>query len=119
MVLQISNTGIKDLFPKWFSDISSSLDYLNVSHNKLSGVLPKSLRITSKMDLIVWDFSFNNLSGSLPLFSGDAYALPPSNMFSGTLSSLCAMSLVSLYYLDLSSNLLAEPLSDCWEKFQI
>lgn len=68
VVLQISNTGIKDLFPKWFSDISSSLDYLNVSHNKLSGVLPKSLQSIKGEDPSIWDFSFNNLFGPLPHF---------------------------------------------------
>ncbi|XP_061367785.1 receptor-like protein 35 [Gastrolobium bilobum] len=40
--LEISNSGISDSFPQWFWDQSSSLFYLNASHNKLSGILPKS-----------------------------------------------------------------------------
>ncbi|KAG5023580.1 hypothetical protein JHK85_019922 [Glycine max] len=39
-------------------------------------------------------------------------------MFSGSLSSLCAISPVSLAFLDLSSNILAGSLPDCWEKFK-
>ncbi|RDX70901.1 LRR receptor-like serine/threonine-protein kinase GSO1, partial [Mucuna pruriens] len=119
LVLQISNSGIKDSFPKWFWDISSSLEYLNVSHNKLSGVLPRSLRSIKGKDLIVCDFSFNNFSGPLPHFAlAQSALLLSNNMFSGSLSSFCAMSPMSLTYLDLSSNLLAGSLLDCWEKFQ-
>ncbi|XP_027340817.1 receptor-like protein EIX1, partial [Abrus precatorius] len=40
--LQMSNSSILDTFPKWFWDLSSQLSYLNVSHNKLSGALPKT-----------------------------------------------------------------------------
>ncbi|XP_027339767.1 receptor-like protein EIX2 [Abrus precatorius] len=39
-------------------------------------------------------------------------------MFSGSISSFCASSPVALSYLDLSSNLLEGPLSDCWGKFK-
>ena len=122
-VLQISNTGIKDSFPKWFWNISSTLSYLNVSHNKLSGVLPKSsesIKTEHTRDRNnILDFSFNNLSGSLPIFSSNLYVLLLSNnMFSGSLSSLCAISPVSLAFLDLSSNILAGSLPDCWEKFK-
>ncbi|XP_058768844.1 receptor-like protein EIX1 [Vicia villosa] len=38
--LDISSTGISDSFPKWFWNLSSTLQYLNVSHNKLNGPLP-------------------------------------------------------------------------------
>ncbi|XP_020234250.1 receptor-like protein EIX1 [Cajanus cajan] len=115
LVLQISNTSIMDTFPKWFGDISSSLSYLNVSHNKLSGVLPSiKTGLMSK-----WDFRFNNLSGSLPLFPPNVYSLFLSNnMFSGSVSSICSMSPMFLTYLDLSSNLLAGPLPNCWDKFK-
>jgi Leucine-rich repeat (LRR) protein len=42
MSLDISNTGISDSFPNWFWNLSSTFQYLNVSHNKLEGPLPKS-----------------------------------------------------------------------------
>ncbi|TKY50134.1 Receptor protein 12 [Spatholobus suberectus] len=115
-VLQISYTGIIDSLPIWFWDTTSSLLYLNVSHNKLSGVLPKSL---PSMKAILWDLSFNNLSGPLPPFPPKLYGIFLSNnMFSGFVSSFCAMPPMDLVYLDLSSNLLAGPLQNCWEKFQ-
>lgn len=47
-VLQIPDTGIMDLFPEWFLDISPSLSYLNVSDNKLSGVLPNHCQVKNR-----------------------------------------------------------------------
>ncbi|XP_061355143.1 receptor-like protein EIX2 isoform X2 [Gastrolobium bilobum] len=116
--LKISNSGISDSFPQWFWNQSLSLKYLNVSHNKLSGVLPKSLQ--NMEILITWDFSFNNLIGSLPSFPNSTETLILSNnMFSGSLSCFCENSpMMELTILDLSSNLLAGPLSDCWGRFQ-
>ncbi|XP_061357900.1 receptor-like protein EIX1 isoform X2 [Gastrolobium bilobum] len=117
--LEIYNSGISDLFPQWFWDLSSGLVYLNVSHNRLSGVLPKSLPISRESTFPrAWDFSFNNLIGSLPSFPESINILVLSNnMFSESLSSFCAMPPRDLTILDLSSNLLAGPLSDCWGEF--
>ncbi|RHN50274.1 putative non-specific serine/threonine protein kinase [Medicago truncatula] len=118
--LNISNCGISDSFPKWFWNLSSSLRYLNVSHNKLNGPLPKSLpSLNVNYDHFrVWDFSFNNLNGLLPPFPKLDALFLSNNMFTGSLSSLCTSSSHSLRYLDLSCNLLAGKLSDCWKKFQ-
>ncbi|KAK2366068.1 receptor protein EIX2 [Trifolium repens] len=120
MSLDFSNTGISDSFPKWFWNLSSSFQYLNVSHNKLEGPLPKSFPSMSVNDNnYAWDFSLNSLNGSLPHFPGSLNALFLSNnMFTGSLSSFCTSSSLNLRYLDLSNNLLAAKLSDCWEKFQ-
>ncbi|KEH16824.1 leucine-rich receptor-like kinase family protein, putative [Medicago truncatula] len=118
--LNISNCGISDSFPKWFGNLSSSLTYLDISHNKLNGPLPKSLQSLNVNydDIWVWDFSFNNLNGSVPPFP-KLYALFLSNnMFTGSLSSFCTSSSQNLIHLDLSSNMLVGPLPDCWEKFQ-
>ncbi|KAJ1413970.1 Leucine-rich repeat [Sesbania bispinosa] len=113
-VVDISNSNISDSFPEWFWNLS--FYDLNVSHNKISGHLPRSLKNMKTMG--TWDFSFNNLSGPLPPFP-ELYALFLSNnMFSGSLSSYCASSPLSLTYLDLSSNSLVGSLSNCWGKFQ-
>ncbi|CAL0299092.1 unnamed protein product [Lupinus luteus] len=78
--LQISNNGISDYFPEWFWDLTSSLTYLNVSHNKLHGALPKSiLSMEVGSSEIRWDFSFNNLSGQLPSFPPQLTLLSVSN----------------------------------------
>ncbi|XP_027358894.1 receptor-like protein EIX1, partial [Abrus precatorius] len=45
-VLDISRSGISDSLPNWFWNLSSSLSYLNVSHNKISGAFPLSLPST-------------------------------------------------------------------------
>jgi len=121
--LDISNSGISDSFPKWFWNFSSGLEYLNVSHNTLSGPLPKSFPSTKvKYDIYdfgyVWDFSFNNLNGSLPPFPILHSLFLSNNMFTESLSSFCMSSSRTLVYLDLSSNLLVGKLPDCWEKFQ-
>ncbi|RDX74261.1 Receptor-like protein 12, partial [Mucuna pruriens] len=92
VALQISNTSIKGMFPKWLWGISSSLEYLNVSHNKLNGVLPKPLSSIKGTYFSTWDFSFNNFSGPLPPFPELNALLVSNNMFSGSLSSFCAMS---------------------------
>ncbi|RHN50275.1 putative non-specific serine/threonine protein kinase [Medicago truncatula] len=118
--LNISNCGISDSFPKWFWNLSSSLTHLDVSHNKLKGPLPKSLPSSKINDhyIRVWDFSSNNLNGSLPPFPKLEGLFLSNNMFTGSLSSFCTSSSHSLSYLDLSCNLLVGKLSDCWKKFQ-
>ncbi|RHN50290.1 putative non-specific serine/threonine protein kinase [Medicago truncatula] len=121
--LEISNSGISDSFPKWFWNLSSSLQYLNVSHNKLHGHLPKyfpSLKVKDYFfsQKVVWDFSFNNLNGSLPPFPKLHSLFLSNNMLIGSLSSFCTSLSHNLIYLDLSSNFLAGKLSDCWGKFQ-
>ncbi|WJX70718.1 hypothetical protein P8452_54794 [Trifolium repens] len=119
--LDISHTGISDSFPKWFWKQSPSLGYLNVSYNKLNGPLPKSFPSTEKYDEDsdhVWDFSYNNLDGSLPPFPELGALFLSNNMFTGSLSTFCTSASQRLVFLDLSSNLLAGKLSDCWEKFE-
>ncbi|XP_019428774.1 PREDICTED: LRR receptor-like serine/threonine-protein kinase GSO2 isoform X2 [Lupinus angustifolius] len=120
MLLQISNNGISDYFPEWFWELTPSLAYLNVSHNKLSGVLPKSiLNMENGLSEVAWDFSFNNFSGPLPSFPPQLTLLSVSNnMFSRSISSLCETSYQNLAYLDLSSNSLSGRLLDCWGQFQ-
>jgi len=123
MDLDISNCGISDSFPKWFWKLSLSLQYLNVSHNLLKGMFPKSFTKTKVYydydhEWDVWDFSFNNLSGSLPAFPELRGLFLSNNMFIGSLSSFCTSSSQSLLHLDISSNLLEGQLSDCWGKFQ-
>ncbi|KAK2366066.1 receptor protein EIX2 [Trifolium repens] len=68
MSLDISNTGISDSFPKWFWNLSSTFQYLNVSHNKLEGPLPKSfprLNALFLSNLSYLDLSNNLLAGKL------------------------------------------------------
>ncbi|KAK4268204.1 hypothetical protein QN277_024890 [Acacia crassicarpa] len=111
-MLEISNASIFDSIPQWLW--LNSFRYLNISHNKLYGELPKSVLT---IEGYTWDLTFNHLSGALPHFPPYATALLLSNnMFSGNISSICETFHDGLYYLDISSNFLSGKLPNCWEQ---
>lgn len=114
-VLDISNSGIYDVFPNWFWNITLNLESLNISNNQITGTIPNSsveLSPYCHMDL-----SSNSLEGSIPAFIFIAGWLDLSkNKFSGSISSLCEVSSGASSYLDLSNNLLSDGLPNCWEK---
>ncbi|XP_028786513.1 receptor-like protein EIX2, partial [Neltuma alba] len=111
--LDISDGSISDSIPEWIW-LFPYLSFLNISHNQIYGELPKSLPKSG----IVWDFSFNNLSGAIPQFSQEVRVLFLSNnMFSGSISSLCATLQSRLHHLDMSSNLLSGKLPHRWSQF--
>ncbi|KAK7266647.1 hypothetical protein RIF29_19296 [Crotalaria pallida] len=118
--LQISNTGISGSPPKWFWDLTPRLIYLNVSHNKLSGALPKLIpHIDFHIPEAEWDLSFNNFSGLLPKFLPSLGLLSVSNnIFSGSISSFCVTPFPILTYIDLSNNFLEGQLPNCWGQIQ-
>ncbi|XP_028795708.1 receptor-like protein EIX2 [Neltuma alba] len=111
--LEISDASISDSIPQWLW--LSSFNYLNLSHNKLYGELPKSIL---KFYHYVLDLSFNNLSSPIPDLPTSAMALVLSNsMFLGTLSFICATAQGSVYQLDISCNFLSGKLPDCGDNF--
>ncbi|KAF7088040.1 hypothetical protein CFC21_091193 [Triticum aestivum] len=131
--LDISNTSINDMVPGWFWIAASSVEYLNIRNNQITGFLPSSMEFmrAEVMDfssnqlggpipklpitLIDLDLSRNNLVGPLPLDFG-APGLEKlflyNNMISGAIpSSLCKLR--SLRSLDLSRNNLNGSIADC------
>ncbi|KAI9091614.1 hypothetical protein K1719_028057 [Acacia pycnantha] len=111
--LDISSCSISDSIPEWIW-LLPSLYFLNISHNKIHGELPRSL---PKLGM-VFDSSFNNLSGPIPQFSlAIAVLLLSNNRFSGSISSLCPTLQSQLIHLDMSSNLLIGKLPHCWRQF--
>jgi Leucine-rich repeat (LRR) protein len=83
--LDISNTGISDVFPLSFWNLSSQLGYLNLSHNLIYGEIPNSPEILSTSSVI--DLSSNHFKGPLPCISSDVIVLDLSNnSFSGSIS---------------------------------
>lgn len=81
--LDISNTSINDMVPDWFWIAASSVAYLSIRSNQITGVLPSTMEFMRGQ---VMDFSSNQLDGPIP-------KLP-----------------ISLTYLDLSQNNVVGPL---------
>jgi Leucine-rich repeat (LRR) protein len=62
--LDISDAGIVDNLPDWFWSVFSNVIYLNISFNKISGMLPGTLEFMSSA--VIFDLNSNNLTGTLP-----------------------------------------------------
>ncbi|CAM0879631.1 unnamed protein product [Alopecurus aequalis] len=131
--LDISNTSISDMVPDWFWVSASSVYYLNVRDNQITGVLPSTMEF---MEGIITDFSSNLLSGPIPKLPINLTNLDLSrnnlvgplpldigatgletlvlfgNHISGAIPSyLCKLQ--SLTLLDISENNLTGPAPDC------
>ncbi|KAM7489894.1 hypothetical protein LguiB_027378 [Lonicera macranthoides] len=111
--LDISSTIISDTIPHWFWDLSPNLEYLNLSSNKIHGMLPDLSLKLFELDRI--DLGFNRFKGPIPLFPRNmSYLNLSKNMFSGSIISLCAIVTKFLKFLDFSDNLLSGEVPDCW-----
>lgn len=100
---------------RFLPQISDSIKYLNLSHNRLTGSLVSEAELQVFENLKVLDLSYNQLSGELPGFNFvyDLQVLKLShNSFSGFIPNglLKGDSLV-LAELDLSANNLSGPIS--------
>ncbi|XP_075481247.1 receptor-like protein EIX2 [Primulina tabacum] len=106
--VDISNAQISDTATNIEWNSSICFQDLNMSYNKISGILPNfSCPSLSSLDL-----SYNEFSGSLPLLSQDLEFLNLGrNKFSGTLINTCASS--GLLMLDLADNQLSGNLPNC------
>ncbi|XAR53576.1 hypothetical protein NMG60_11022188 [Bertholletia excelsa] len=115
-VLDIFSTKISGNLPSWFWDLPPNVDYLNVSYNQISGIVPD---LSSKFHGFPgMDLSFNQFTGPIPLFPSNVTFLNFSkNKFVGSLAFLCTITGEQLGYLDLSSNLLSGELPECWVQF--
>nr|QEZ88181.1 disease resistance family protein /LRR family protein 2 [Populus tomentosa] len=118
MNLDISNTGISDTIPNWFWNLSNSnLETLDLSRNKMSGILPNFSSKYSKLHNI--DLSFNQFEGPRPFFS--SYTLLDLNLsnnkFSGPATFPCNMGSGIIGFLDLSNNMLTGWIPDCLMNF--
>ncbi|KAM7486973.1 hypothetical protein LguiA_002982 [Lonicera macranthoides] len=112
-ILHMSGAGISGTVPNWFWDFSPKLMYLNISNNQIDGMLPDLSRKFIKLDRI--DLSSNRFKGLIPLVPHNMSSLNLSNnMFSGSITSLCAIVTEFLGFLDLSDNLLSGEIPDCW-----
>ncbi|WJZ95559.1 hypothetical protein VitviT2T_014322 [Vitis vinifera] len=100
--LDFSNTSISSPIPNWFWNLSSNLDFLNLSLNHLHGQLPNPLNV-SQYALI--DFSSNLFEGPIPLPTKTIESLYFSNNnFSGPIPPSIGESIASSRVLSLSGN---------------
>ncbi|GKV45914.1 hypothetical protein SLEP1_g52940 [Rubroshorea leprosula] len=123
-VLNISATGISNSIPIWFGKLPSMARVIDLSSNQVSGILPNlSRNFSSDSYALGINLSGNHLEGPLPSFPANTTHINLSkNRFNGSISSLCAMTSMSLEFLDLSSNQLSGELPDCmmhWSSLQI
>ncbi|XP_047949629.1 receptor-like protein EIX1 [Salvia hispanica] len=110
--LDLSGANITDEAPIWLWNMSSSLHYLYLYENQISGTVPN----ISSMSIWCMDLSYNQFSGHIPSFPAYAYVvLLSGNMFSGSISSICKTLQENLNYLDLSNNQLEGEVPNCWE----
>ncbi|KAK2639186.1 hypothetical protein Ddye_026981 [Dipteronia dyeriana] len=92
--LDLSGTGITDTIPKTLWDSLSKFRVLNLSHNQFYGEFPG---LTEVDNLISFDLSFNNLSGSISHF-----------ICNGTSEFML------LQILNLGDNFFSGEIPDCW-----
>ncbi|GKV21724.1 hypothetical protein SLEP1_g31678 [Rubroshorea leprosula] len=121
MILDISRNEISDSIPDWFWEISSGADQINISSNRIYGILPYFSMKFSGYPLK--DLSHNKLEGPLPLFPANMSSLSLfNNGFSGNISSLCSVTGNTFQLLDISFNQLSGELPDCmasWSNLKI
>ncbi|KAL2505557.1 disease resistance family protein/LRR family protein [Abeliophyllum distichum] len=108
--LDMSFASISDTLPNWLWSVPH-LESLNLSHNNIGGRIPDFLPA-----LYFFDFSYNNLSGPIPLSAFNSMEVQLSkNMFSGSISHICRIpDNFVIRILDLSDNQLSGELPDCW-----
>ncbi|GAU35561.1 hypothetical protein TSUD_384090 [Trifolium subterraneum] len=103
--ITLENAGILGEIPNWLYNISSQIRILDLSHNKISGYLPKKMNFTSSNYPRV-DFSHNYLKGSVQIWSGLHALYLRNNSLSGTLPINIVEEMSRLEELDISHNCL-------------
>ncbi|RVW98123.1 LRR receptor-like serine/threonine-protein kinase GSO1 [Vitis vinifera] len=91
MEIDISNSEISDAIPDWFWNLTSIANTFNISNNQITGTLPN---LSSNFDYPLYiDMSSNFLESSIPRLPSSLSLLDLSNnKFSGSISTLCAVS---------------------------
>ncbi|CAL9087183.1 unnamed protein product [Musa textilis] len=137
--LHMSDVNISDSIPDWFWNFSSSLEFIDLSHNGIRGMLP-DLSELADSNLTYVDLSCNLLEGTVPQFPKSiSYLFLSNNSLSGLIPPGIHKTMPKLQYLflsmnnlsgsiplflcnleeliglDLSNNHLSGELPDCWK----
>ncbi|CAN6569158.1 unnamed protein product [Malus baccata var. baccata] len=112
--LRLSCTGISSTVPTWFWNLTSQVQYLNLSHNQLYGQIQNI--VASPMSVV--DLSSNHFTGALPIVPTSLSFLDLSNSsFSGSVFHFFCdrpNEPKQLFFLHLGNNLLTGKVPDCW-----
>ncbi|XP_068315311.1 receptor-like protein EIX1 [Pyrus communis] len=115
-VLSLSGTQISSTIPTWFWNLTSQVEYLNLSHNQLYGQIQNIVAL-SKVDL-----SSNHFTGALPIVPTSLFWLDLSDSsFSGSVFHFfCDRpdETKGLFVLHLGNNFLTGKVPDCWMSWQ-
>ncbi|XP_072952025.1 receptor-like protein EIX2 [Typha angustifolia] len=110
--LAMANSGIVDRLPDWFWNVISSVEYLDLSLNQISGVLPSTLEFLSVANEI--NLNSNRFQGGVPQLPRSLWLLDLSNnSITGTIPLSMCNQVQSLGILDLSHNRLSGQLPQC------
>ncbi|XP_027922800.1 receptor-like protein EIX2 [Vigna unguiculata] len=117
--LDISNSKILDVVPRWFwaKLASGNVGSIDISNNSLHGIIPN---FSGKNIIGFLSLASNQFEGPIPPFlRGSIFLDLSNNNFSDSHSFLCASGLEeTLYQLDLSHNHLSGQIPDCWSHFK-
>ncbi|KAI3748948.1 hypothetical protein L6452_12407 [Arctium lappa] len=116
--LDIADANISDPMPDWFWTTFSSIEFLNLSHNRIQGKLTQDLGFLSTKAVV--DLSHNFFEGQLP----GSFNLPDiefldlsTNHLSGSLEKFLCPRIQEprqLKLLNLANNNLTGVIPDCW-----
>ncbi|KAL6861504.1 hypothetical protein ACP4OV_017204 [Aristida adscensionis] len=96
--IDISNAGIIDSFPDWFSNVFSSAFFMNMSYNQINGSLPTNMQLMSTMEQVY--LSSNQITGQIPPLPPNLTTLDISmNSLSGPLPSSFGVPNLELLFL--------------------
>ncbi|KAK2639691.1 hypothetical protein Ddye_027486 [Dipteronia dyeriana] len=117
--LDMSNAKISDVIPNWLWKSLSQFTSLNLSHNQIHGEIP---HLADQRDIDLLDLSSNKLSGLLPPISFDVNALYLSNnALSGSISQFLCFGMnnsKTTEILNLENNFFSGELPNCWMNWQ-
>ncbi|XP_014522466.1 probable leucine-rich repeat receptor-like protein kinase At1g35710 [Vigna radiata var. radiata] len=117
--LDISNSGISGVVPKWFWTKFGLSNWMsiNISCNNLQGTIP-NLPIENHYSSL--SLQSNQFEGHVPSFlQGSIFLDLSNNKFTNFFSFLCSNDVAeSLYQLDLSNNKFSGQIPNCWTHFK-
>ncbi|THG01990.1 receptor-like protein EIX2 [Camellia sinensis] len=106
--ISLTNVSILDTMPDWLWKLSPQLDWLDLSHNQVNGLLPNTLQFRA---FALVDLSFSRLTGQFPLWHNLSILHLGNNSLSGPIPEKINTVMPHLRVLDLFENFLSGNIS--------